>query len=932
MVGELIGEGAAQEEAVVGATPNLAARLQSLAEVGRVVVAEATRRLLGELFELADLGTHDLKGFTHPVQAWQVSRESQAEGRFEALHGMQASSLVGRDQELALLLECWRRAKDGNGQVALLSGEPGIGKSRIAIALRERFRGEERLSLRYHGSPYHTNSALFPILDQLRRAAGFGHDDAPELKLAKLEALLVLAVPDPKSAIPLMAENLAIPAGDRYLPPELAPEQKRAQMFQALVAQLEGLAAKQPMLMTAEDVHWFDPTSLELFDRIVDRIERLPVLLVVTFRPEFAPRWAGRPYVTLLTLNRLGRTESAALIDHVSGGRPLPAELQTNILAKTDGVPLFVEELTKTILESGVLRQAGEHYELAGPLPLLAIPSTLQDSLLARLDRLAPVKAVAQLGAVIGREFNYDLLNAAAAMEEGKLRTGLNELVRAELAYCRGTPPNAVYSFKHALVRDAAYESLLKSRRQQLHRRIATVLLESFPERVEAEPEVLAHHATEGGLIDDAVSYWYKAGLRANHRSANAEAISHLSKGVDLLARLPETLARHHREIDLQIALGIPLSETNGRGSTEAMSAYGRAHALCDTLGGETSQLFAALRGLWTGSRARGQTRIARDLADRLIAIARRSGDQALLVEGHHAQWTTLYSLGDWRPMCEHTARGLVLYRPEHFSNAFMYSGHDSAVCAAAKEGVGLWMLGFPDQALARTVEAIAMARRLSHPPSVTHALWYSTIVHQFRRDAAAAREATEARLQLAHNLSPTLVPSFKLHAALISALEGEQQARAAMTSIRTALPIAMYGDVEWKGFILCLFGGVCELAGEVDAGLNAVEPAIVEAEVTGARLWEAELHRTAGNLLLGSARLVLDRAEAHYLRAIELAREQQARSLELRASTSLASLWAERGERHRACDLLAAIYAWFTEGFDTGDLLDAKMLLDELD
>jgi len=710
VVGDLVGKGAAQEETVVGETPNLAARLQSLAEVGGVVVAGTTRRLLGGLFELVDLGTHDLKGFAQPVQAWLVVGESATEGRFEALHGMRLTSLVGRDQELALLLERWRWAKDGKGQVALLSGEAGIGKSRIAIALRERLRGEKCLSLRYHGSPYHTNSALFPVLDQLRRAAGFGHEDAAEAKLAKLEALLALAVPDAKSAIRLIAEHLAIPTGDRYPPPEFAPEQKKAKTFQALLAQLEGLAARQPLLMTVEDAHWFDPTSFELFNRIVDRIERLPVLLVVTFRPEFAPRWTDRPHVTLLTLNRLGRNESAALIDHLSGGRPLPAEVQAHILAKTDGVPLFVEELTKTVLESGLLRDAGERYELTGSLPPFTIPSTLQDSLLARLDRMATVKEVAQIGSVIGREFSYALLTATAQMDEPVLRAALDEFVRAELAFCRGTPPDAIYTFKHALVQDAAYQSLLKSRRQQLHCRIATVLHEESPDLAEAEPELLAHHATEAGLFDLAVSYWYKAGLRANYRSAGAEAIASLSKGLDLLARHPESRDRDGREIDLQIALGIPLSEAKGRGSAETMDAYARALELCNRSGGETSHFFPALRGLWTGHRARGQMRTARDLADQLLVIAQRSEDQSLLLEAHHAQWTTQFGFGEWRSVCEHTADGLALYRAEHFSHAFIYSGHDSAVCATAKEGLSLWMLGFPDRALARVEQSVVLA------------------------------------------------------------------------------------------------------------------------------------------------------------------------------------------------------------------------------
>lgn len=928
VVGDLVGEGSAQEAAVVGETPNLAARLQSIAEVGSVVVAAPTRRLLGERFDLIDLGTYELKGFVTPVQAWQVVGESQAESRFEALRGMRLTSLVGRDQELAVLLECWRRAKDGRGQVALLSGEPGIGKSRIAVALRGQLRSEKCLSLRYHGSPYHTNSALFPVLDQLRRAAGIEHHDVPEVKLAKLQELLALAVSDPKSAIPLIAEHLAIPTTDRYPPSELAPEQKKAKTFQALLAQLEGLAAKQPVLMTVEDVHWFDPTSLELFDRVVDRIERLPVLLVVTFRPEFASRWTG-PQVTWLTLDRLGPNESTVLIDHLAGGRPLPAALQAHILAKTEGVPLFVEELTKAVLESELLCETGERYELSSSPTSLAIPSTLQDSLLARLDRLTPVKEIAQIGAVIGREFSYELLVAAAQMDDPKLRTALNELIRAELAFCRGIPPDALYTFKHALVRDAAYESLLKSRRQQLHCRIATLLRDRFPDRAEAEPEVLAHHATEGGLIDDAVLYWHKAGLRANHRSADAEAIAHLSKGLQLLATLPETPARHNCEIDLQLALGIPQAVAQGRGSAAAMATYTRAQELCERHGGETSQLFPALRGRWTAYRARGQMRKARDLADRLVAIARHSGDQSLLLEAHHAQWATHYCLGEWQSVCEHTAQGLALYRSEHFSHAFIFSGHDPAVCATAHEGVSLWMLGFPDRALGRAEEAVTLARKLSHPPSVMHALWPAMVVHCFRRDVAAARDKIEAMSQIAHDGMPRFIADEKLQMAYISVLEGEQQARAGMILMQEAL--AADEDVEAKGFYVSLFASVCGLAGEADAGLNALKPAIAEVATTGARLWESELHRIAGNLLLSSATFDLERSEAHYLRAIEVAREQHAASLELRASTSLARLWAHHGDRRRAYDLLAPVYAWFTEGFKTRDLIDARDLLDQL-
>ena len=449
IVGDLVGEGAAQEEAVIGETPNLAARMQTLAEPGWIVIAEATRRLLGDLFDLTDLGSHELKGLATPVQAWRVNRASRAEGRFEALHGLRLSPLVGREQELALLLDRWRKAEAGEGQVVLLSAEPGIGKSRIALALRHRLRGGKLMSLRYYGSPYHTNSALFPIIDQLERAAGFARDDTPADKLAKLEALLGIADFEPEAAVRLFGDLLAVPTGESYPPLELAPEQKKAKISQALLAQLEGLATRQPVLMTVEDVHWFDPTSLELFDLIVERTERLPVLLVITFRPEFAPRWTRRPHVTLLTLNRFGRADGAALIDYLTGGRLLPANVFAQILSKTEGVPLFIEEVTKAVLESGFLRKAGERYELTGPLPAVAVPATLHDSLMARLDRLTTVKAVAQIASVIGREFSYELLSAIANMEMADLTVALDELVRAELVFRQGAPSEGTYAFKH---------------------------------------------------------------------------------------------------------------------------------------------------------------------------------------------------------------------------------------------------------------------------------------------------------------------------------------------------------------------------------------------------------------------------------------------------------------------------------------------------
>ncbi|MFZ2093143.1 MAG: adenylate/guanylate cyclase domain-containing protein, partial [Pseudolabrys sp.] len=531
VVGDLGGAGALREHTVVGDTPSLAARLQALAEPGTVVVATSTRRLLGDRFRLRDLGLHKVKGIAEPIAAWAVDGMSASESRFEAVHAAGLADLVGREDEIDFLLKRQRLAWKGEGQIVLISGEPGIGKSRLAAALEERIADEPHTNLRYQCSPHHANSALYPFIAQLERAAGFKADDTSEQRLDKLEAVLAIAASRVQDTAPLFAMLLSIPLGDRYPRLALNPAQQRRRTLAALLDHFENLARQKPILLLFEDAHWADATSLELLDLTVERVRQLPVLALFTLRPEFEPPWVGLPNVGTLTLGRLDRNDVESMVTQVTQGRALPTEVMNQIVAKTDGNPLFVEELTKAVLEGDILVKDADGYRLDGPLPPLAIPATLQASLMARLDRLAPVKEISQIGAAIGREFSYSLMRELVGRDETALKHALTKLEQAELVFRRGEPPEAIYSFKHVLVRDAAYESLLKSRRQQLHGQIARTMVDKFPDIVVSQPEIVAHHFTEAGLAEPAIDYWLKAGNLALSRFPNV-AVGHLTEGL----------------------------------------------------------------------------------------------------------------------------------------------------------------------------------------------------------------------------------------------------------------------------------------------------------------------------------------------------------------------------------------------------------------
>ncbi len=687
VVGDLIGRGAAQEQTVVGDAPNLAARLQALAGPASVVIDAGTRRQIGGLFELTSIGEHAMKGFDEPVPAWRVDGESTAESRFEALHGERLTPLIGREHEIGLLLERFERAKYGEGQVVLLPGEPGIGKSRVVRALCERLQGEAYTYLRHFCSPFHANSAFYPIVGLIERMAGFAREDALQTRLDKLQAFLERVPGRPADATPLLASLLSLPSGDRYPPLSLAPEAQKQRTIEVLVDLLAGMANQQPVLAVYEDLHWVDPSTLGLLDLVVDRVQKLAALVVLTFRPEFEPPWLDRGHVTSLRLGRLARRQGASMIEAVMGGKTLPAEILDQIVTKTDGVPLFIEELTKSLLESELLREAESRYELTGPLSTPAIPATLQDSVLARFDRLGNAKETAQLGAAIGREFSYELLAAVSPLADDELQEMLAQLTRAELIFRRGSPPNATYTFKHALVQDAAYGRLLKSRRQELHSRIARVLRERFSHLIAAQPELLAHHHTEAGELELAVENWLAAGRRAIERSANFEAVAHLRRGLKLIDEMPNDADRERRELRLQIAIGSPLLATKGYAAPEVGMTYARARELCDRVG-DKAQRLPVLYGQCAYQIVRADNRAARPSAQEFLREAERQGDASVALVARRVVGFTQYEQGSLIACRNSMQQVCDLYVEERDGNlGFQYRSEPASPCDGGDGG-----------------------------------------------------------------------------------------------------------------------------------------------------------------------------------------------------------------------------------------------------
>lgn len=929
-----VGGGTKREQLALGETPNIAARLQNQAAPNEILVSTATLRLLHGLFETEDLGRQELKGISTPLVLYRLVGESAMQGRAEPGSPVGLTPLVGRELEMNMLRDRWQRAVQGAGQVVLLGGEPGIGKSRVVRTFREQVVRDGAIHVELRCSPYHQHSAYYPIIEQLQRVLGFTAQDPLQVKLDKLTHTLASYRFPRTETLSLLAAFLSLPHPEDVPPLVMSPQRQKEKTHEAILAWMVEEAERAPVYCVWEDLHWADPSTLELITLLLAQVPRVRVLIVVTFRPEFTPPWGPRSYLSQLTLSRLGQPQVETMVGNVTGGHALAQEILQQIVAKTDGVPLFVEELTKSVLESlGVMRAV----ESPNRTPLqFAIPTTLHDALMARLDRLNMAKDIAQLGAVVGREFSYELLRTVSALDEESLQQGLQRLVETELVYQRGVPPQATYVFKHALVQDTAYQSLLKSTRQHYHQQIAQVLEKRFPELIETQPELLAHHYTEGGLIAQALRYWQQAGERAIARSTHTESIAHLTQGLELLKTLPDTPERAQYELSFQITLGRSLMATKGYAAPDVEYTHARALDLCRQVG-NTPQLFVALAGLFSFYLLRAQLQTVRELVQRLLMLAQDTQNPTLLLGAYSSLAVVSLAQGELPRAYAHLKQAIALYDPQKRRAHTFRALVEPRVNCRCWAALTLWYLGYPDQALRSCHEALTLAQELSHPFSLTEARDFAAWLHQLRGEAQQTQEQSEAAVALAveHGFpQPGAQASILRGWALAMQGQGEAgiaQLRQGMTAWRAT------GAELCRSYHLALLAEVYGKEGQTEEGLHALAEAFAAVNTNREHLWEAALYRLQGDLLLaqegksGKGKGESEKsaqAEACFLKAIEIARQQQAKSLELRATMSLAQLWQQQGKREEARQILAEVYGWFTEGFDTKDLQEAQAWL----
>lgn len=939
VVGDLVGQGTEERDSAVGETVNLAARLQALAPPNGVVISASTQSLLKGKFDYRNLGVHVLKGIPEKAQAWHVVRASRVETRFAAARGSRLTPLVNREEEIALLMGRWQQAKDGDGQVVVKFGEPGIGKSRIIQEIFERISGDRHGQVSLQCSPYYTSTAFHPFVDQLKFSLGLDREESSALSLASLETAIAAAHGDIEQVMPLFAALLSIPTGDRYPPLELSPRQQKDATVVALVNHFLGLAREMPLVIAFEDLHWIDPTSREVIDLLVDRVQNQRILVIITARSEFQPSWSAHSHITTVVLNRLSRQLRTTLVERVAG-RELPKEVVEEIIVKTDGVPLFLEELTKTVLESDLLTERHGRYVLSGPWRQLAIPATLTDSLMARLDRMGPFKRIAQIGATIGREFSYETLRAVANTPAEQIVAALNHLEDAGLIMRRGHPPDAIYSFKHVMIQNAAHASLLHSERRKLHSRIVQVLSEMYPEKSEREPELLAHHLTESGQSEGAASFWLKAGKQAARSGANLEAIGHLRRGLSVVHASAGIPGADELELELRIALGNALIAAKGYAVQEVEENYIRALELGHQLD-DDEKVFAATRGLWVCHFIRADLTRAHDLSVELLRFAKRkrlsersqpAQQTGYLIEAHRSIAMTMLYRGRFAASQHHLHRCINLYSPDLHSDLMERHGTDPGVVSLSYLGYLLWFLGRPDAARQHSEQAIANAEKIRHPFTLAFALVFGAYLCQHLRDVEGTRDHANRAMIIAseHNFL-----HWKQQATILRgwALTQLGEADEGLSQMRFGLDEYEAMDSWLAGcWFRCLLAEAYAKVGMRDAALRALDGALATARRTGDHSYLAEVYRLQGEItLLDGDPASVREAEDLFAQSLATARKQGALSWELRTAVSLARLSLEAGRREHASLLLAPVVGKFSEGFYTPDLKQAMQLVAEL-
>ncbi len=926
VVGQTGGPGGWME--AVGETPNIAARLQAFAAPNTLLVSDSTQRLASGAFDFQDIGTQELKGVTRPLHVYRALSAKQQTSRFDAAHANALTPLIGRSAELALLLDRWQKAKEGDGQVVLLSGLPGVGKSRLIHELKSSIQSEPHFLLNYQCSPYHTQSAFLPIIEQIELAAQLRGADSDADKFAKVKAYIANVIGDQIEAASLIAHLLSISLGDWNKQSTLTPPQIKNKTIDTLLEMIRSLAAKQPTLCMFEDVHWIDPSTLELLELAMSRVDRAHVMIAVSFRPEFRHNWSGRANVTSHSLSRLSRSEVTKMIREMSRDEDLPQQILDQIAEKADGVPLFIEELTTSTitapLQNSRLRTDLERSTSIGPTK---VPETLHDALMERVDRVVHGRRLAQVAAVIGREFSYDLLTAASRTEETDLQATLSKLEEADIIYRTGISPSVRFAFKHVLLRDAVYNSLLRGRRQEIHADIAAVLEKHFGELADYRPEILAYHHGEAGNNERAIRCWCEAGRRALANSANVEAISHFRNALQLLSALPDTAQRVKQEVDIQLALGIPLIAVEGYAAEQTREAFARARALCLKLD-NPPEYFQALFGLWGHSWMGGKNDAALVMANEFLSRSQASPNSVRLMVAHRIMGSTLLTIGEFRTARHHFEESIALSKIDGRKPVYDLYMVEPQVASLLLLSWDLWFLGYLDQSLARVSEALALAQNLAQPYSIAFAHYMISIVHLLRGEPAGALRSADQSLEISRE------QRFSLYVILSTISRGRALGELgrlgeAAAEMQTGIAEARRTGVGMMyPMIQSWLADVHAQSGRKEIALSIVEQVLGELGGATGRSWESELYRQRAQLFLELNPSTATDAEAYLKRAVEIAGGQSAKALELRAATSLAKLWQQHGRGVEARNLLEPIYRWFEEGSDTTDLRGARELL----